>query len=409
MSDCNGPVEGIGALTSPCAKGCGVRAPIVRRILADRVSVTSRMAAGQQVNFRLDSVPNRDSHQRIAHLIGFEIQGTLRLATTDTTNDAVPAYSCMAKLGNIFLEDVSGHQSLAAVDGRNLIDDRYFRNLSAGLLGVGCAGLAADVGAAQNNDLDWRLFFPFTPMQGGLRGAIPLKAVKDRGESAFRATVASLPDTYTNVTDSGFTGTVNVFAIVAYLPAMLADSGWQLESYTEDDTSGRLRHADRMHEYIVIRPYESDSNIDLTGYAGVTVQAGNDTIVSAYTSNNMSERDLLVLYSDLDSDLPSAGINDNSNGAVQLIPRAKSRKAMAAGPVTYNYATRADSTTRYLHRTVLCQNAHRMTELGRSVMGCSPTPDKVKFETVNDKMGPEKLSRDPGATVIMTSKLGLLR
>lgn len=403
---CASQVESIGSMTSPCVAGCGLRAPRVRTMIADRITASQRMAAGQECQVRLDSVPDRDASGRIAHLIGLSISGTVRLTTSTTTNDAVPAYEVNGKFSNFFLEDVSGHQYLAAVDGRSMVDDVFFRNYHLGPNGVGNAGLATNIGTAQDNDVAVDFFFPFLslhPKGMSLRGAIPLKAIKDRGDQALRFTVAALSG-YTSVTDNGWQGTVTVFAHLVYLPLEYIDSGWQLEHYTLDDSSGKLRHADRIHEYAIIRGL-GDEDIDLDGYAGISLQTGNDTLISAYSYTELLERNTRILASDLYADSTDAPVNyQNGSTYAILIPRSFRRPNMAAGPVTFNYATRNAANTRYLHRTILCQTKHRATELGRAVFRCGCGPeDGIRAQAVDENMMPTRTVVDPAAAFVLTN------
>lgn len=402
--------DGIGALTTPCQGGCGPKGPTRRYYLADRIDAATRMTAGQVVRAKFDGAPLRDTKGRIAHVTGFSLIGTLRLTTTTTTNEAVPGYQTLAKFSNFFLEDVSGWQYFSGnVDGRNLIDDVFMRNLRLTDRGVGSDGLEADVGTAQANDITIRLHHEFTPQDAfnpSLRGAIPLKALTDKTD-ALRFTVGALPESYTGVTDSGFQGTFELWLHLVYLDSMLAEPGWQLEYYQQTDTSGRLRHADRMHEYIAVRPMpEDDGSRDLSGYAGITVQNGDDVVVKSYSASDMNNMRENVFSTDIysrPSDLPQ--LLTETIQYFMLVPRSRTKRGMPSGVVTYQYTSRSDSTTDYLHRTVACQNGNRAKELTRSVFGCQGDVDKVVDAVpVNDRGQPTTTAVDPGATLVVVPK-----
>lgn len=397
----------VGSVTSPCVAGCGERAPIVRKVLADRVSVAQRMGLGQQVNIRMDSIPLKDSKGRIAHVVGVSFDGSIDVVTDTTTNEAVPAEQLYSKFGSIWLSDVSGHAYLAGIDGRGLTSDVWFRNFRLGPNGIGNAGLGANIGTGQSNVLPFNLFFPFVSLRApSLRGAIPLAAIVKRGVDAFRFTVTALVGGYTNITDGGFDGSyMNVWLHIVYLDALYVDGGWQLERYTQDGSSGSLRHADRLHEYAVTYPYEDeDANVDLTGYAGITFQIGNDVTIKALSAAEMVERNARIIEADLEavqSDLPQ---ETTGTALYQWLPRAKTRKAMGAGVVAYDYATRSDTETTYLHRTVMCQKANRVREIASTVFGCGceDVDTKTHAQPTDENGNPTSMRQDPAAALVMT-------
>lgn len=400
--------DSIGSLTSPCQGGCGQRPPMARPFLVDRIQVANRASSvGDEVQVRLDACPSRDSKGRVAMVTGVSFRATVSLTTTDTTNEEVPGYQLFSKFGQIFLEDVSGHMYLAAVDGRNLIDDKFFRNGRLGPEGVGSLGLAADIGTAQANSVAVNLFFPFGALRGrsSLKNAIPLEAIRQRGPQALRFQVASMAGTFTNVTDSGFTGTIYAYLHVVYLPFSDVNAAWQLENYTEDDQSGRLRHADRIHEYIVNRPYAEDG-FDLTSYDGYNVQVGDFQTIRSLTDTEMRQFDTAVWARDLyavpgDSDSLWGDATAPADGGYRfVVPPANKRLAMGSGVVTFNYATRGDSSTRYLHRTILCQNAFRAAEITRAVKDCGCKAHPVqKPMLVDEESRPVSGKVDPAATL----------
>lgn len=421
----------VGSLTSPCRQGCGNNAPIVRKVIADRIPVASRAQIGQTVNVKMDGVPSRDASGRIAHVVGFDLRGTHHVSVPSGSSLTLVerSYAAAARIANIFLEDATGHMPLAGLpDGRALINDVYARHYRVPMgPGVVPEPVGVDAGTLDDpSGTEFAIYFPFTPLdQATLRGAIPLSALKARGEGAFRFDIQSLTGA---AVDNGMSGTLTVRLHLVYLSSLYADSGWQLEHYTQDDTSGALRHSDRRHEYIALRrypnPFAIPDSFAEDGYQGITVQTGSDVVVAAHSSDEMLARADSLRMSALDArpGEQAAWFDPNGNlggplfyqpdpdAFVPLIGRARTRRAMAAGPVTYNYAARSASNTGYLHRTVLCQSERRISEITRAQFGCGCSQGEVSMLPVDEGGRPmlddrgnvvTSLARDRSATVLI--------
>lgn len=373
----SGDGMGMGALTK-CGKNCGQKGPARHTILVDRVDST-RYANGSQVTVRLKGLQPKDAQGRIAHVVGFEIRGDYSITSATTTSDAVSAHTQLGILKSFFLTGAGGWSYLNGnIDGRDLVDDVYTRNLRYPAA-VALPALQAINAGIATYQKDLHLYFPFTRQDGAnasMRGAIPLAALQSRTD-ALRFTVATaLPGNPTDVAFDGFSGTLRIWLHVVYLPGVWIDPGWQLESYTKTDQSSMVRHDDRRHEYVAIRPHLEDS-ATLSGYDGVTLEAGGNLVISALSTAEMVERNDTITDTELDAEVPLFSYSyegaTDAPGGYMLLGRTKSVKAAAAGAVSYNFASRSDSSTRFLHRSMPCHGGSVGKPTLRAVAGCAPS------------------------------------
>lgn len=386
--------KGLGAtVRQACGQACDHNTPVRDWFLVDRIDA-KLLTPGSSYNVNLRGGPAPvDRHGRKAMVTGIRLVGNHKI-TLDATNDPVSGYNLLALWSNIYLEDVSGWQYLAALNGRDLWDDRYLRTTrtSSDILvdanGVGADDLpeaidedagAGDIVRAVN--LYWPLTRPGERGPGAILAAIPLAALIARGDTAFRFSVpTALPGAPAGVTLGGFLGLTEVWLEYAYLESPVVDRPFQIETYETVYQDGSLRHDDRTHEYAVIRHYdEDDGGMYVADYGGLTVQVNGQTVASAYTLDQFARRTLFKLAN---AGLTGMGAEDcapawmaSGGGGYRLLslvgPAPHSRDGMAAGRVSYNFATRAREKTRFLHRTIACQTVERATAIADAT-GCSP-------------------------------------
>lgn len=390
---------GLGAALRSCGV-CDPAPPARRWILADRLD-SSRAQLGQQVQVKLESVPWRDSRGRYAHVRGIFLAARLNITTVDD-NAAVTAYMLRAVWGALFLVGIDGWQWLSGVDGRVVMDDQWFREYTMRqfpFLGFGNpaafptrttdAGVPADTtpGVAE---YDCSLYFPLVPTRtdGGtnpLQGLIPLATLQRNGLDAFRFTLAStIPGAPTGVTLTSierYDGTLglDVWLDVVYLPAIIIDAPWKIDSYLLTETKGVLRYAEMATEYAYVRFFPNDTNGTdpapangqqlADGIEGITVQAGGNVVLGGMQNADVLTTTTLFAASDRDSAL----IANNATGelphrtgdtplALALLPM-RNRQDCAAGPISYDFATNTGTSVRFAHRVVGCHSESRGASL----------------------------------------------
>ncbi len=423
--------QNLGSAMRSCG-ACPALPPTRRWKMVDRIGA-ARVALGTEVMVNLGGVPAQDSAGRFAHVRGIYFSANLR-ATTAGANVAYSAYSLRAMFSAMFLQDVSGHKFWSALDGRTILDDQFFRHnkqtnwpalktgvqaglpVSPGQAGSPTvsvdAGIPVNVGVATEN-YPISLYAPLATNNTGaiwvnpLQGLIPISALQREGADALKFTVAAaLPGTSTGITLVGLYNLAGVAGLdvwldLVYLPALVVDAPWQLETYTLTETSGVLKHPDRITEYAVIRHFPNDVNgSNSVGQAqaqdvdGITLTAAGFTEVGGITQADARLRGMLFYSSDPDSavsrmnaaqDLPmltAAG----AALAIVLYPY-RSRETAASGPISFEYATREGNWTRYLHRTVKCQNEQRARAIAKAGK-CDPCSacysTNVKGEAIVD-------------------------
>jgi len=353
---CATPPNGIGT-GSPLCGDCSARGPAKNWIRADQISA-SRLTAGSQVNVDLRGVLPRDAQGRFLHVVGIRLVGTYRYVTAGS-NASFTGYQQLAAWQNIVLEDVSGWEYLSNVDARDLLDDRYLRTgVQSTFVDTVPATINANVGA-QNNDVDVSIYFPLTrPYAKGadaMDGSIPLALIQARGDAAFRFTAAGSPaGAPTGITCGGFQGTTEVWLEVVALPTMVLAQPWQVRTYNDVNTQGNAQNCDRATDYLTVRPYPEDNGGQYCNDFGIaTFQAAGNTIASGLTLAQQQERTIMALSDDprVTDSVPSI-LSGGYSRFLFLVPPTRSRSAMVAGTISYQWTSRTRTSTRFLHRTV---------------------------------------------------------
>lgn len=374
-----GTNQGLGAQLDRCgAAMCDRNNPVRNWVLADQIQST-RLGAGSEVTVNLRGVPLTDQQGRHAHVVGIRFVGTYRFTVTAGTNSLYAGYQQLAAWSAIFLEDVSGWQYLAAMDGRDLADDRYLRSFRQSLLDAPPDDIAANVGAG-NQDVDVSLYWPITRQLAtgveAMQDAIPLVALVAKGDSAFRfKATGQLVGTPTNITAGGFQGTTEIWLEIVYLPDLYIDRPFQLETYLDTNLSGNANRDDRTTEYLCVRHYPEDNGGQyIDDYGASTFQVNGQTIASALTLTQWETRSFAMIADDPDFDDPDPELANAGSHRFGLIvgPTPRTREGMASGVISYQWASRTRTSTRFLQRTIACQRAKRAVEIANAA-GCSPT------------------------------------
>jgi len=395
-------VQSIAAAMRSC--GACVAAPPVRNWLrADRMD-SDRASPGNEVVVRYDGLPAIDSLGRHAHVRGiyFAARGVF---TLDAGNTAVSAYNLRTLWRAMFLQDSTGWQYWSAIEGRNILDDSYFRHwarvqlpfLQAGVQDVPTptivedAGIPGGVGPGETT-VDLSLYAPLVTLgRGGnpISGLIPLATLQRAASGGIRFRIgesSDLPQAVGVTFDSlerldGSPG-MDVWLDVVYLPALVIPEMWQLDEYSQPEQNLVLHNPDRKTSLAVIRYYPEDAPA-LAGQSlvqdmdGVTLQIAGYTVMGGLMIDDFFTRQMLFAGSERDGALvrnnaaqelplfdglgPTAGI---------LLPFAYPRAA-AAGDVAVQYATRTPPLTRYLHRTIACHTKKRAERIIRDAK-CDP-------------------------------------
>lgn len=367
-----GAVEGIGAVVRSCG-GCAPRPPTKQWVRAGQIPAAVYGAIGTQVNLGeyVKSLRSRDQNGRHAHVVGLLFRGTYGFTLVDASTAEVPGYDMLAAWSNLFLRDNSGWIYWGGnLDGRNLRDDLYYRNYRANAVFPLPTTIAANAGAgAVTRDLT--MYCPLSRLDdeegaGLVMGSIPLASLQARGDDCIQFThgqpTGANGTTYTDVTPTGFTGTIELWVELVYVDNLVIDAPWQLENYTIQELSSQLRHPDREHEYVILRYLPGDTGgVDADDLSGITVDVDGTVIMSALATSAAGFRDRAQVADVLDvvpGDLYFPAGTDIPGYA--FIPRARSRAESAAGKVSFDISTRATHTTnRFLHRTVSCHDGDR--------------------------------------------------
>lgn len=349
---------------------------IARRwYLADRIA-SSDTVAGSEVKPDLRGVPALDASKRNAHVMGIRLKGTLRFATTNTTNSALSYYNVMGCLNSIFLEEPGWKFLAGDVDGRDLLDDKWLQGLSNDHYGdTDGTGVSANVGSATNVDiafdLHYRLTQPYAPGYAALLGSIPLAAIKAGGPSAFRFNVvSSIPTAPTNLTITGFTGNLECWLDLAYLDGVFIDHAWQVKTYVNTNLGGTANDSDRKTGYFVVRSRPEDNGADyLDDFGDGTHTINGDTIISGWTLAQQQAFTRFTLDTDprwVDQSVFAFESGGNTRMLFVVPPLPRSRDLQAGGPITYLWASRTRTNTRFLHRTSCCDADHvkRVAKIG---------------------------------------------
>lgn len=372
-----------------CLGGCGTQQPSSNWVKAQTIAA-SLLTAGSDVTVDLEGVPNVDAQGRHAHVVGIRFVGTHRFVL-GATNDAYAGYQQLAAWTRIFLE-IAGWQFLASVDARTLVDDRWLRSFSESAFDAPPADIAANAGAG-NVDVDVTTYYPLTrPYAGGLdalQGCIPLRALQNFGESALRfGAPASLVGAPAGITPDGFQGLTEIWLELVYLPKVVNTRPWQVETYTDTQMAGNLRRPERTCEYGVMRNFPEDNGGQYpTGYDGATFQVAGQTIASALTEAQWRTRTASTMDEDprwVDP-TPSLIVAGVSRMLFIVGPLPRRIPGMAAGPVGWQFSARTATQTRFLLRTLACQQADALRGLD---MAGSPM---VSIDHQDNTVAPDKM------------------
>lgn len=405
---------------------CPAQPPSRHWMLADRVS-ESRAVPGQTINVKLNSIPTRDTRGRIGHVRGIYITANGQFTMAGSLNDAVTAHQLRSLFQAVMLEDITGHAYWPSLDGRDVLDDVYFRHWAQiqtpylqsgsqddaiGNLNVQSGlspwverdyGIPADVGIGTINR-QIGFYAPLVTLGAGmnpLAGLIPVAALqRASGQGSLRfklqTEIAGAPsgvqfDLVEN--GEGETG-LDVWVDMVYLPALVSEGARTLESYILPDQQGILHNPEDTTEYVVIRYREEDQpGANFTGFEAVnnlnifTLKVAGWSEIDGYSIQDFVRRGLLFAASERDSaqtrmnagqDLPlmsqqAAGL---ANAGI-LLPYRQSTMGAAAGELNFKYGSFGGVTSvRYLHRTIACNEEQRADELAQAA-GCDPCSNTV--------------------------------
>lgn len=282
--------------------------------LVDRVT-GSRATLGSRVDVDLSTAPERTLDGKYMHVRGIYLYATATYTLADASTGAVLARALRGLWQSIRLTDVTGHTYLPDIDGRDLLDDQYFRfgqrlqwpTTQAGdqvIAGndsptgpdiTNDYGIAANLGAGTQTRAVG-LYIPFTtPHLDPLSGLIPVSALKNADGGALSFNLRStIPGSPTDVSLTSIANTVgaaglDVFLDLVPLDALVDGGAWGFDSYLLQSASGKLRHEDQATEYAMLR-FRTDDNFGGTndatyGYEGqaTDVDVFNLTVAGAPT------------------------------------------------------------------------------------------------------------------------------
>lgn len=379
--------NGVGYTIPGCDGGCDSVPPARKWVLAQQLS-SSMTAAGQPVQVDLSGVQPTDRKGRIAHIVGIRLQGTWRIVA-GATNAALSGYQLLTAFSNIFLQDKSGWEYCAGLDGRDWYDDRYAMSNVVGVEDVLPTAIAVNAGAG-NIDTNINLYWPLTQFRAkgheALFGCIPLFAIQAQGPSAFRFTSPSnIVGAPAGLTPSGLVGTTEVWLELVYLDKPFLDRPFQLETYVEVKPQFNLNRCDRTMQYAYARnfPEESASAPQyMSGYGGTTVQAAGDEVFSALTQDQWEEFTIYHIFDyPLATDASPSLFSGGNMRLLAFIPNQPTRPAMPAGEISVKFASRTATQVRILQRSIACQQDKRNVALlgaKTPVVGVDPSGNPVK-------------------------------
>lgn len=381
--------------------GCGPATAPRNWVRVDALD-SSRVMMGTPAQVRWVSLSAKDAMGRFGYIKSLAIRGNV-VFTAGATNDAVSAHMLRSCIHQIDLMDVSGHKYYAALDGRDIIDDHYYRH---GRLPYALAGsIAANLGAAAGYTRQMDIEFALVSRAVGanpLDGLIPIAALQQAPAEAFqfvpRTAFASSPAgiTITGYTRPDAVAGLEVWAEVVYLASLpgspgvppTIDAPWMLRNYTLQGQDQVLEGEKRKTNYAHIRYRDEDlfgSPSGITGQNlaslidGMTVEVGGQTYLSALRTldlvdrGNALRREGVTGFADSADalGLPNLTLPQEASVThpeVYVLPWRSSEDA-PAGPIPVRFATQPATSTRWLHRMTGCDNADRAQEI-KAAMGC---------------------------------------
>lgn len=392
--------------------GCG-KATMPRNWVRVDAMDSSRTVLGQMTQVRWAALNAKDPMGRFGYIKSLAIKGNV-VITAGATNDAVSAYALRGLFGDIDLMDLTGHKYFAALDGRDLVDDHYYRHgrLPSALPGA----ILANVGAGSiSRQIDTEIALVSRAVGAShVEGLIPIAALQTASMEAFQFSLRSaIPGSPAGLTVTGFTkpdgvAGLEIWAEVVYIAGNpgspdvppVIDAPWVLRNYTLQGQDQKLDHETRKHSYAVIRYRNTDTfnspggttGQNLAGViASLTAEVGGQTFLSAlsatdiFVRNGALKREGVTGFGD---SAEALGLNDlvlpaepaTIVGDVMVLPFRPTEDA-PSGPVIVHMGTQPCTDTRWLHRAVGCDRADRVDAI-KAAMQCE-CPVRVFTNTPN--------------------------
>ncbi len=395
---CQATPAGIGSIAQ-CESGvafggCNAEQPQRQWLRSWQGAASAVAANGMTVQPDIRGTP-ASVNGRQAIVVGIFLDAFATIVIDATINTLLQYYQASSAFKNLFLQDVSGWQYLAgSLDGRTILVDRFARNgnYSQGEVKPVDNVVAANHGTAETVTIPLGLYIPLSRLGYagyGIEGAIPLTALQAKGLGAIMfdvgAPVGTMP---THLAWGAFTGTITVWLEVIYVGAALVPLRWQLESYTQADIGGVLRHGDRKHEYVFLRYLPEDTGgQSLADFTQFSLNVNGQAINPSLSLYDMEVKHALAyghdqLYADPNALFPAAS-NTRVPGdwsvfvyGLSLLPYQTTNLEAAAGVVQYQFQkTGATHTSfRFLHRTTACQDKQSAAAILTAAFGCGGVP-----------------------------------
>lgn len=376
-------------MTCAIEVACGAQLQVRYPILAAVIPV-AEAAAGREVNLTryLRDLRMTDSKGRHAHIAGVMMRGTYRF-TTDVTNAPLSGWDQLGHAWqNIRLTDVSGWGYLRAqMDARALVDDRWLRTQRMPVFPQIPPIIGENIGAG-NQDRDvsfaWPLVRPGVRGPEALHGLVPLAAVAARADG-FLFTVGGQSGPVVNsnigITGGGFVGDdLEIYLDIVWLDQVVTDRPWEVETYTSTLLAPEIRHQvgqdARLHEYLTVWALtEDDGSLYYDDFGSVTLSVNGDPVLSGITR----ERHQRIIMEHLASQEyafanPEPSLISPSGDirfGILTGPKPWARPGMAGGKISVSWDSRTRAQTRFLHRTVACQDVQRVAAIDRCTPGCA--------------------------------------
>lgn len=411
--------QALGAALQQCGV-CDPR-PVARDWYRADLVEADRVGRGNVVFARLDSLPITDALGRFAHVRGIYLACKARL-TVAAEAAPVSAYNLRSWCQALYLQDHTGHQYWATLDGRDILDDHFFRTwknaqfpgLHFGVQGYPFPditddnGYAGQVGGDPGTvDVEASIYAPLTTRgRNPLEGLIPLASLQKAGADAlkFRIGQTLLGGTTTGTT---FTGVVDpdgnnlgmqIWLDIVYLPALLIDAPYQLRNYVRPEMSGTLNNPENIHEYVWVRykpedrfgvvtpPQTNGQNLISDYYDGLSVSIASTDMLAGVPLLR-AQRRMLNWWGSSDEgslvrnnaalDLPLINIDpqdetDQQLAALMLVGYQGREPGAGAGPIVFEYQQRTPTNTRYAHRSVGCWRTAEDAQLIADAAVCNP-------------------------------------
>jgi hypothetical protein len=357
-------------------------------VVADRVPV-ARAAPGRTVFADFMSLPVQNSRGEWAHVRAIKIAATTEV-TLAAANTAVSGIDIRSIWQEIYLTDIGGHEYLSSIDGRTVLFDSFLRN---GLYRTAVPYIDGSNGELTTNQgagavsVDSSLILDLVsrgPGASPLEGLITVAALQARGAQAFRFRCASsFATSPVGVTVNGFedpegTAGLWIMADIIYLPEPVIDAPWSLREYTLTEQSGSFHSPEARHEYLAMTPFSEDiSNddpcADVEGIslmvAGFSDLAGATNIEALYRqlSFEESEPQSARCLDQLEELYFQVGVPASAIHPYLLLLPPRPRESAPAGPVSYKYTTRPQTSSRYTHRFTFCDDGARITKIKAAI------------------------------------------